>query len=190
MQPYTTYETERAVVLAVNLEARNWARSLRASSEELHVPSSTLREPLEKGTTVTAFNNFRPERIRAMNMHGILAYFGLLAPWVKSMEPDISSFFEESLMHLRRGSRTRDVWVLDDNARLHWTSIVEAGLTNNNIQRWFQPPYSPNLSLFGYGYFHVFKRAVGGVHATKRDFLVASNSDIVEGRRYGESKAV
>ena len=148
-------------------------------------------QPGEKGTTVAAFNKFGPKRmlILAMDINGI-CYFELLAPQEKLNGVRYLQFLE-SLMHRWRGNRRRAVWPLADNARRHRTSIVEAYLANNNIERWLQPPYSPDLNPCDYGCFHQLKRAINGVnYATERDLLSALNTEILEGSRNGKYEAV
>jgi len=72
--------------------------------------------------------------------------------------------FLKRLMEKWHGNQQHTVWILDDNARPHRHASVTQWIEDNNIERWLQPPYSPDLSPCDYGCFHALKRAIGGVH--------------------------
>ena len=70
-----------------------------------------------------------------------------------------------------RGNLKHTVWVLDDNARPHKHASIMKWTEENKIERWLQPPYSPDLIPCNFSCFHALKRAIGAVHYVNLDFL-------------------
>ena len=79
-----------------------------------------------------------------MDISGI-CYYELLDHNEKVDEPRYLKFLE-NLMSTWRGNKKRVVWLLDDNAKLHRTSSINSRIQQNNIRRWLQPAYYPDLS--------------------------------------------
>lgn len=50
------------------------------------------------------------------------------------------------------------------NERPYRTKVSHACIGENHVERWIKPPYSPDISIYGYNCFRVFKKAIGVVH--------------------------
>ncbi len=145
----------------------------------------------EAASTVAAAKPFGPKRmlILAMDFKGV-CYYELLAEKETVNGPRYLEFLKRLMNHWR-GNRKGTVWLFDDNARPHRTTIVTEWLEQNKIKRWVQPPYSPDLSPCEYGCFHAFKRAIGGVpYATDQILKDAIDKEIRDGNASGRYTAV
>jgi transposase len=149
------------------------------------------RRPGEKKTNVALPNTLGPKRmlVLAMDYDGI-CYYEILEEKEK-MDQHRYLQFLKNLMAARRDNRKHQVWLLDDNARPHRTTIINDWIRSQNIQRWLQPAYSPDLSPCDYGCCHALKRAIGGVHyATVAEIRRALDNEITEGNGNGKYQAV
>ncbi|CAH2101226.1 unnamed protein product [Euphydryas editha] len=89
------------------------------------------------------------------------------------------------------GQKSHTIWLLDDNARPHRHSSVEAWMDQHNVERWIQPPYSPNLNPCDYGCFHQLKRRIGGVaYPDAVSLRKALNEEIMDGNQHGRYRSV
>ena len=136
----------------------------------------------EKVTSVAVPDRFGPKvmLILAMDIKGIF-YYELLA---ENENVNSARYLEflTNLMDVWRGNRQHRVWLLDDNARPHRSAEITGWIKQSKIERWLQPPYSPDLSPCDYGCFHALKRAIGGVpHATTAALREAIDQEITYG---------
>lgn len=154
-------------------QARQWLRSGEAS------------------TSVVVPNSYGPKVhvILAMDFRGI-CYYEIMPQNETVKAPQYLAFLDR-LNQFVGGNRQHTLWLLDDNATPHRAASVTAWIEANNIQRWYQPPYSPDLSPCDYGCFHALKRAIGGVQYPHIDSLRdAINKEIAYGNANGKYVAV
>ncbi|CAH2102448.1 unnamed protein product [Euphydryas editha] len=77
------------------------------------------------------------------------------------------------------------ICLLDDNARPHCHSSVEAWMDQHNVERWVQPSFSPSLSPWDYGCFHQLKRRIGdGAYPDAAAFRKALDEEIMDSDQY------
>lgn len=135
-----------------------------------------LREG-ERPMSVAVLNRYGPKvmMVLAMDIHGI-CYYEILDKNEKMSATRYLEFLKR-LMDRWRGSRKHTVWLLDDNARPHRTAPITQWIEENRIERWHQPPYSPDLSPCDFGCFHALKRAIGGVRYANIDSLKTAVDD-------------
>lgn len=149
------------------------------------------RKPGEKAGTSPQPARFGPKLmlILAMDVNGI-CYYELLAEKEKVNGPRYLEFLQKLMSRWRR-TRRHTVCVIDDNAKPHRTRPMDAWMEHNKIERWHQPPYSPDLSPCDYGCFHSLKRAIGGqLYSTVDVLKEALNREITYGNQNGTYTAV
>ena len=162
----------------------------------LHRPPERdqARQWLQQGempSSVAVPNRYGPKvmMILAMDIRGI-CYYEILSDKEKMDAPRYLELLKR-LMDRWPGNRKNTVWVLDDNARPHRTASITQWFEENKIERWLQPPYSPDLSPCDFGCFHALKRAIGGVHYANVDFMKnAIDNEIRIGNANGSYTAV
>lgn len=145
----------------------------------------------EKRPSLAVADRYEPKVmvILAMDIKGICGYE--ILPKKETVNGSRYLSFLKKLMNEWRGDRRHSVWLLDDNARSHRKTEVIEWIEENNIERWLQPPYSPDLSPCDYGCFRALKRAIGGVHYANVESLVeAIENEIRHGNAEGKYLAV
>ena len=78
------------------------------------------------------------------------------------------------------------LWVIDDNAKPQRIRAVNTWMEANEVERWFQSPYSPDLLPCDYGLFHPLKRAIGGVAYPNIQTLVEAINIEIQSSLYSE----
>lgn len=162
----------------------------------LHRPpeKDQAREWLKEGeepTSVAGFDRYGPKvmAIVAMDINGI-CYSELLAQKETVTAARYLAFLKK-LMAKWRGKRKHRVWLLDDNAKPHRHATIEEWIEENRIGRWFQPPYSPDLSPCDYGCFRALKRAIGGVsYPSVTSLKKAIDKEVTDGNAHGRYATV
>lgn len=125
----------------------------------------------------------------AMDYNGI-CYYEVLEHNEKMNSSRYLEFLKK-LMQNRTGVGKPRVWLLDDNAKPHRSAEINTWIKENKIERWLQPPYSPDLSPCDYGCFHPLKRSLGGVAYPTVDALKeALEIKVIEGNAKGTYTAV
>lgn len=152
------------------------------------------KEWLQKGessTSVAVLDRFGPKvlLILAMDVTGI-CYYEIL-PEKETLKGPRYLEFLRRLMDKWHGNRQHRVWLLDDNAKPHRSAAIIQWIEGNQIERWFQPPYSPDLSPCDFGCFHPLKRAIGGQHYPNIEALqIAIDNEVRCGNANGTYLAV
>ena len=145
----------------------------------------------ERSTQVARPDRYGPKvmMILAMDIKGIF-YYELLHEKETVNATKYLDFLKKVMEKFKRG-RKHTVWLLDDNARPHRSPIINQFLEEKNIQRWLQPPYSPDISPCDYGCFHPLKREIGGkAYADVNSLKAAIDNEVKEGNKGSKYKAV
>ena len=117
----------------------------------------------DRAPHVASPDRYSPKRmfIFAMTTQGIIGYQVMEEKEVVNGQKYLD-FLKRIVNDWRKDGKST-LWLLDDNARPHRTAAIEKWMEEIKVERWLQPPYSPDMSPCDYGCFHQLKRAIGGV---------------------------
>ena len=72
-------------------------------------------------------------------------------------------FLDRKIPNWLQGKNFRRPILLHDNARLHKSTVVTNFLQEKQINCWFHPPYSPDISPLDFNCFGALKRQLKGI---------------------------